>query len=419
MEGVFAFFLESTFLGLFLFGEKRLGPRRHLAAAVALCRRLVALGLLHHRHQRLHAAPGRVHAWAPDGALQLADFWAFLLNPWALWQYAHNMTASVVTASFVVAAVGAYWTLLGRAPASTPRICAAGRRHRRAGRLRACMLFPTGDRHGQAGGRASAGHARRDGGAVRERARTPSSRSSASPTSTARRLENPIVVPGMLSFLAYGIVRQHGHTGSNDFPTDQWPDNIELLYYAYHIMVGPRDALHRPDRRSPRCCCGAAGSTTSPRLLWVLMLAFPFPYIATTAGWMTAELGRQPWLVYGLMRTADGTSPRVSAGERRSSPLLGFAGLYLRARRALPLPGRPGDRRRARSAPRRCRRGGRRPDGSALVRDRRRHARGLRRARRLRLRRRHPPPASSRGPTPSGAPCSRPSARSGTATRSG
>ena len=59
MEGVFAFFLESAFLGLFLFGEKRLGPRRHLAAAVALFAGLVALGLLHHRHQRLHAAPGR------------------------------------------------------------------------------------------------------------------------------------------------------------------------------------------------------------------------------------------------------------------------------------------------------------------------------------------------------------------------
>ena len=58
------------------------------------------------------------------------------------------------------------------------------------------------------------------------------------------------------------------------------------------------------------------------------MLAMPFPYIATTAGWMTAELGRQPWLVYGLMRTADGTSPRVSAGNTLFT-LLGFAGLYL------------------------------------------------------------------------------------------
>jgi cytochrome d ubiquinol oxidase subunit I len=63
-------------------------------------------------------------------------------------------------------------------------------------------------------------------------------------------------------------------------------------------------------------------------MLWALMLLIPFPYIATTAGWMTAELGRQPWLVYGLMRTANGASPRVSAGNGLFT-LLGFMGLYL------------------------------------------------------------------------------------------
>ena len=57
------------------------------------------------------------------------------------------------------------------------------------------------------------------------------------------------------------------------------------------------------------------------------MLAMPFPYIATTAGWMTAELGRQPWLIYGVMRTQDGFSPRVSAGNALFT-LLGFMGTY-------------------------------------------------------------------------------------------
>ena len=64
-------------------------------------------------------------------------------------------------------------------------------------------------------------------------------------------------------------------------------------------------------------------------MLWVLMLAFPFPYIATTAGWMTAELGRQPWLVYGLMRTADGTRRTVSAGNVALHARWDSAGLYL------------------------------------------------------------------------------------------
>ena len=62
-------------------------------------------------------------------------------------------------------------------------------------------------------------------------------------------------------------------------------------------------------------------------MLWILMLSTPFPYIANTAGWMTAELGRQPWLVYGLMRTEDGYSKTVSAGNGMFT-LLGFTGIY-------------------------------------------------------------------------------------------
>jgi cytochrome d ubiquinol oxidase subunit I len=67
---------------------------------------------------------------------------------------------------------------------------------------------------------------------------------------------------------------------------------------------------------------------SSPTLLWALMLSIPFPYIATTAGWMTAELGRQPWVIYGLMRTMNGASPRVSAGNGLFT-LLGFMGMYM------------------------------------------------------------------------------------------
>ena len=66
----------------------------------------------------------------------------------------------------------------------------------------------------------------------------------------------------------------------------------------------------------------------SRKVLWILMLAFPFPYIATTAGWWTAELGRQPWVIHGLMRTADGGSPQVNVGNVVFTTL-GFAGLYL------------------------------------------------------------------------------------------
>ena len=71
----------------------------------------------------------------------------------------------------------------------------------------------------------------------------------------------------------------------------------------------------------------AAGSGFGYSLLWIIMLCLPFPYIANTAGWLTAEVGRQPWLVYGLMRTSVGYSSNVSAGNGLFT-LLGFMGLY-------------------------------------------------------------------------------------------
>jgi cytochrome d ubiquinol oxidase subunit I len=62
-------------------------------------------------------------------------------------------------------------------------------------------------------------------------------------------------------------------------------------------------------------------------MLWLLLVSFPFPYIANTAGWITAEIGRQPWLIYGLMRTSEGYSNAVSAGNGLFT-LIGFMGLY-------------------------------------------------------------------------------------------
>jgi cytochrome d ubiquinol oxidase subunit I len=140
-----------------------------------------------------------------------------------------------------------------------------------------------------------------------------------------RQLHNPIIVPSVLSYLAYGSFGAEVK-GMNDFPQDQLPDNIELLYYAYHIMVGLGTIFILVAVVSALKL--VRGTLYDSRwLLWILMFTFPFPFIATTMGWMTAELGRQPWLVYGLQRTIHGTSPTVSSGEVAFSSL-GFMGLY-------------------------------------------------------------------------------------------
>src|SRR6476646_2415616 len=110
MEGLFAFFLESSFLGLLVFGEKRIGRRAHFAAALALFAGSWLSGYFIICTNAFMQYPSG-HAVGSNGALYLTDFWAFLLSPWALAQYAHNMVATVVTGSFVMSAVGAYYVL--------------------------------------------------------------------------------------------------------------------------------------------------------------------------------------------------------------------------------------------------------------------------------------------------------------------
>jgi cytochrome d ubiquinol oxidase subunit I len=141
-----------------------------------------------------------------------------------------------------------------------------------------------------------------------------------------QKLDNPLTIPNALSFLTYQRWKAHVR-GLNSFPRDTWPDNIPLLYYSYHIMVG-LGTIFIAILALAAWNLWRGRLFQSRPLLWILMLAVPFPYIATIAGWTTAELGRQPWLIYGLMRTPQGSSPYVSAGNGLFT-LLGFMGLYM------------------------------------------------------------------------------------------
>src|SRR2546430_16596467 len=117
-----------------------------------------------------------------------------------------------------------------------------------------------------------------------------------------------------------------GGVGVFLFTRGRGGEPLPLLYYAYHIMAGLGTYF-----ALLMVVAGFLlwrGKLFNTRwVLWPLMLSFPLPYIANTAGWMTAEIGRQPWLVYGLIRTDQGYSKYVSAGNGLFT-LLGFMGMY-------------------------------------------------------------------------------------------
>ncbi|HEX9006159.1 MAG TPA: cytochrome ubiquinol oxidase subunit I [Bacteroidota bacterium] len=321
MEGVFAFFLESSFLGLFLFGERRLGPRGHLLAAVMVWLGAWVSGYFITATNAWMQHPV-AYATGPDGSVNLVSLWGLLTNPWLGWQYLHTMGGAVITAGFVMAAVGAYYLLAGRHGEYGLLFVRTGI----AGAFVAMwfVVLPSGDLQGR--------------NLVEKQPVTLAAMEGVFKTKQGVELiligqpdvermliDNPVHIPNLLSFLTYRRWEAE-IKGLEAFPREDWPDNIPLLYYAYHIMVGLGTIFMAAALFAIYLLWKKRLASTRP-FLWVLLLMFPFPYISNTAGWMTAELGRQPWLVYNLLRTAQGTSHLVSSGNSIFT-LLGFLGMY-------------------------------------------------------------------------------------------
>jgi cytochrome d ubiquinol oxidase subunit I len=321
MEGVFAFFLESAFLGLFLYGETRLSPMGHWWAAT-----MVFLGSWLSGYFIIVTNAWMQHPVAfergADGSFQLISFWGLLLNPWALLQYAHNMSGAVITGSFVMSAVGAFYLL-------EEKFQEFGRIFLRVGVIVGVVfcvfqIFPTGDLHGRYLAHYQPVTTAAMEGLFKTEAGAPVV-ILGQPDEEHQRIDNPMVANGVLSYLLYGTTAAEVK-GLNEFPKDLWPANIPMLYYSYHIMAG-LGTLFVAVMAAAAFLLWRRQLYQTRWLLWILMLCLPLPYVANTAGWMTAELGRQPWLVYGLMRTPDGYSKFVHAGNGLFT-LLGFMGLY-------------------------------------------------------------------------------------------
>jgi cytochrome bd ubiquinol oxidase subunit I len=321
MEGTFSFFLESSFLGLFLFGEKLIGQKLHFLTGFLVFVGSWASGWLIIATNAWMQHPVGYEI-LENGKFVLTNFGALFSNPWLVPAYLHNQSASLVTASFVVAAIGAFYLL--------------NKNHLEQGRIflktgiafglvsSLLVAFPTGDWSAKNvvkfqpitfAAMEGIFDAEKGGSEIILVGQ---------PDMELLKLDNKIAVPNVLSFLTY----QNFTTeikGLKEFDVSKWPKNIPGLYYSYHIMVGLGTIL--------------IGLMTlaafllwrnylekSKWILWAIMFASPFPYIANLAGWYTAEMGRQPWLVYNLLATNHGASPNVSAGNTLFT-LLGFVGM--------------------------------------------------------------------------------------------
>lgn len=321
MEGVFAFFLESSFLYILLFGEERFGQRIHWIASMLLWIGTWLSGyfIVCTNAWMQHPVGYTINE---SGEFHLESLNALMLNPWAWAQYAHTMIGSLITACFVMASIGAFYLLRDQ----STKVAQCFMKVAVVVGLLACIAaaVPTGDiqakllyEHQPTTFAAMEGHFHtndRAGLIIMGQ-----------PDMDALELHNPIEIPGVLSFLTHGRWAEEVK-GLTDYPKDTWPDNVPLLYYSYHIMAG-LGTLFILIMLVSVVQLVRGKLEQSRGLLWVLMLSLPFPFIANTAGWMTTELGRQPWLIYGLFRTEEGYSQQVTPGNVWFT-LLGFMGMY-------------------------------------------------------------------------------------------
>jgi cytochrome d ubiquinol oxidase subunit I len=321
-EGIFAFFLESGFLAILLFGWDKVSPRVHMLSTcmVALGAHFSAIWIIVANSWMQTPAGYHVVQSALRSRAEVVDFWAVVFNPSTMVRLTHTVLGAWQAAAFLVLSVSAFY-LLKR------RHVEFARTSMKIGLIVAVVAslgsLVTGDVSGRVVGRyqpaklaAMEGHFP---------ASAPAGMYLFGWVSEAEQRVTGISVPGMLSFLVHGDTTKPV-TGLTAFPPQDRPP-VNPVFQAFHVMVGVGTIL------IGLSLLGAflwwRGSLFEARwLLWIYVFAVLLPQAANQLGWFTAEVGRQPWIVYGLMRTAAGVSPSVTTGHVVASLVL-FTLIYL------------------------------------------------------------------------------------------
>ncbi len=319
-EGVFAFFLESTFLGLYIFGRSRVSKGVHWFSAL-----MVAVGATISAFWIIVA-----NSWQQtpagfviqNGRAELTDFWAAVFNPSTMPRFLHTVDAALISGAFFMAGIAAYLVLKNK----------GGEISKKALKLSIIFglivslleVFPFGHEHGRQVAETQPEKFAAIQGLYTSQSGAPIALF-AVPLDHPPTLKAPIEIPGLLSWLAFGDVHAKVQ-GINDFPKEEVPP-LFLTFVSYHNMVllGMYFIL----------AMAIATFKLYKKTLWeskkflkLLVWSIPLPLIACQLGWIAAEVGRQPWIVYKLMKTSDAVSITVGAGEILFSIIL-FGIIYI------------------------------------------------------------------------------------------
>ncbi|MFP4030041.1 MAG: cytochrome ubiquinol oxidase subunit I [Desulfococcaceae bacterium] len=335
IEATTSFFLESTLIGVWIFGWRRLSKKAHAAVmwGVALASNLSAVWIIFANGWMQQPVGFDIR----NGRAELVDFMAVVTNEFALHQFFHVIAGAFVLAGFFVMGISAYHLLKKQKVDFFTRSFRAGLV---VGLLASIFVAAQGDLHAVHVAETQPTKLAAMEGLWETTTEAPLYLFSLADEKNERNILEIIPIPGLLSFLAHGDASAEVR-GLKEFPReDRPPVNITSLSFKGMVALGTLFIV-----------LGVIGwfyrnnLTAHPNFLKLMLFAIPLPYIANQLGWVVAEVGRQPWIVYGLMRTSDAASP-VAASQVGVSlaafilvyGLLGVLGFYLMAKFAAKGP---------------------------------------------------------------------------------
>ena len=319
-EGVFAFFLESTFLGLYIFGRERVSKGVHWFSIfmVAVGSTISAFWILVANSWQQTPA-GYV---LRNGRAELTDFWGAVFNPSTMPRFFHTMDAALIAGAFLVAGIAAYLILKKKETATSKKALKTAVIF---GLIVALLeVFPFGDWHSKQVAKTQPEKFAAQQGLYTTQSNAPLELFGI-PNSEAHELKMNFGIPGLLSLMTYGDANA-SIKGLNEFPKEEQPP-VFLPFASYHLMV-LLGVLFILVMAVSAFYLRKNKLYEKNFLLKLLIWAIPFPLIACQFGWIAAEVGRQPWIVYKLMKTSEAASQNVAAGEILFSIIL-FGLIYI------------------------------------------------------------------------------------------
>ncbi|NCO64538.1 MAG: cytochrome ubiquinol oxidase subunit I [Flavobacteriales bacterium] len=309
-EGLFAFGLESTFLGILVFGWNRVSPKVHFISTIGVFfgSMFSAVWIVVANSWQQTPAGYHIVGEGLSARAEVTDFWAMVLNPSSVDRIIHTWQGAFLAGAFMVLSVHAYYLRKGRYTEISKKAF-------KIALVVATMVSFT---------QLLSGHSSADGVAVNQPAKLAAMEGHYEKSSPAdlyllgwvdngNQKVTGLGIPGGLSFLVHQDFKAP-ITGLNAFPEEDRPGQVNAVFQFYHIMISIGMFLIALTFYA--CFLWWRGTLFNKKwLMWLFSFSVILPQIANQAGWFAAEMGRQPWIVYGHLRTSEGFSQEVSANQ--------------------------------------------------------------------------------------------------------